>query len=543
MKEFFTPFKVGLLVIVGVAATIFMLTRLTSDGAGNGGSEYIEVYALFTDATGLAERSRIRLAGIPVGEITSISLDGDKARVGMKIRKDLELRSGAPPAKEGGTWTNGALVARRSASVIGDFFLEVTPGTQGELIADGGMIHNVNQGTNIEEIFATLDRITKDIEEVTESLANVFGGEDGQKGLEQILRDLQKILREVAMFVETGTDKLDGILTDGKVISSNVREIAVNSNDSFDEILFESKIVVRDAKAIVRNIRDIVGQSSGDVQAGIGSLSGTLVRLQSTLDSLNYSLQNVQDITDKINEGEGTIGALVNDPAIAEKTEAILSDAQEITEPIGRLRTIMELRTEYHPVHGKFKNVVGLRLQPKPDKYYLLEIVDDFRFDSTYETTTYLDPDTGEVRGSQIERSTPDNFRLSIQYAIGTKIYRDVSLLGRFGLIESTGGVGSTLNIPLRRDNHLRVHFDLFDFDFEGDYNPRLRLWGDLRFADHLRVVAGLDDFINPRPVPSAANDLTPTYNGISPFVSFGFIFDDEDLKGLLTVTGAPIPQ
>ena len=37
-KDFFTPFKVGLLVLVGLAATFVMVTRFTGDGGGVGGA-------------------------------------------------------------------------------------------------------------------------------------------------------------------------------------------------------------------------------------------------------------------------------------------------------------------------------------------------------------------------------------------------------------------------------------------------------------------------------------------------------------------------
>ena len=482
------------------------------------------------------------MAGIAVGEISEISLEGDKARIDLLVRDDLDLKRGLPPESEGGIWKGGASVARRSASLIGDSFLEITPGTLGEAISAGERIQNVDEGADLEEIFKTLDGITRDIQEVTNSLANVFGGDEGQKGLEQILRDLQRILAEVAAFVTVGTDKLDGILTDGQVISANVRDISSAANASFDEILSDAKVVVRDSKAIVRNVRDVVGQSSGDVQAGLGSLSGTLVRLQSTLDSLNYSLQNVQDITDKVNEGEGTIGALVNDPSIAQKTDAILGDVREVSGPIGRLRTIMELRSEYHPLHSSFKNVVGLRLQPSPNKYYGIEFVDDFRYDSRYEIEEIVNED-GETVREQIKRTSNDTFRFTVQYALGWNFYSDMVLFGRFGIIESTGGIGTTLNIPIRRSNLLRVHGDLFDFDPEGILNPRVRLMGEYQFADYFRLIAGVDDIFNAP--PQFGVDKAPLeqgFSGLSPFLSFGFIFTDEDLKGLLAITGAPAP-
>ena len=73
-------------------------------------------------------------------------------------------------------WLNGATISKRSASLIGDFFLEITPGTQGDRLTTGEQIHNVDEGTSMQELFKTLDRITRDIEQVTSSLAGVFGG-------------------------------------------------------------------------------------------------------------------------------------------------------------------------------------------------------------------------------------------------------------------------------------------------------------------------------------------------------------------------------
>ena len=533
-KNFFTPFKVGLLVIVGVAASLFMLTKLTTSGSPAGGEEgSIRVYALFADVTGLAEQSRVRTAGIAVGEIEKISLtQGGLARVDILVRKDLNLMTGTPPATPGGVWQGGASVAKRSASLIGDFFLEVTPGVTGQPIQDGGQIHNIEGGASMEDLFKTLDKITKDIEQVTGSLAAVFGGEKGQRGMEQILRDLQTILAEVSAFVIGGTEKLDDILSDGQVISANVRQLSNDGAESINDILYDAKIVASDAKVVVRNVRDLVGKSSDDVQAGIGSLSGTLLRLQSTLDSLNYSLQNVQDITDKVNEGEGTIGKLVNDPGIAEKTDAILGDTQEITSVIGRLRTIVQLRSEYHLDAEEFKSVVGLRLQPRRNKYYLVEIVDDFRGVTSVETETFIREDA-DGRAQTSDRITrvkqTDTFRVSVQFAQGLDVTSWLALTGRFGLIESTGGVG--FDLEFFRDRSFKIQTDLFDFDF--DRNPRLRTFASYNVAPYIYIMAGLDDYLN---------DEKPDidYPGFNPFVAFGIQFTDEDLKGLISVTGAP---
>ena len=329
-----------------------------------------------------------------------------------------------------------------------------------------------------------------------------------------------------------GTERLDTILRDGQVIAANVREFSGEGTQALEEILYESRLVVGDARSIVRNVRDIVGQSSGEVQAGIGSLSGTLIRLQSTLDSLNYSLQNVQDITDKVNEGEGTLGALVNDPSIAEKADSILGDTQEVTSTIGRLRTIIQLRSEYHLRAEQFKNVLGLRLQPRKNKYYLIEIVDDYRGVPTTKTETIINEDPGAADRVNVvtTRTVEDTFRVSLQFAQGIELFDWLAVTGRFGLIEGTGGLG--MNVDLFEDRSAFIQADLFDFSFADQ--PRLRIFADYNVAPYIHLIAGVDDVLNDN------DPAVSQYAGINPFVGLGIYFTDEDLKGLIATTGVP---
>jgi phospholipid/cholesterol/gamma-HCH transport system substrate-binding protein len=46
---------------------------------------------------------------------------------------------------------------------------------------------------------------------------------------------------------------------------------------------------------------------------------------------------------------------------------------------ITRLQTIVGMRTEYNYLAGTFKNYLSVTLMPRPDKFYLIEIVDDPR--------------------------------------------------------------------------------------------------------------------------------------------------------------------
>lgn len=513
-SDILTPVRVGLLVVVGAAATLFMMSML---GGNEGSDDRILVHAKFKNASGLAEKSFVTIAGISVGQIEKISLEGDQARIDLSVRRDITLHEGIPQAN--GTLKNGATIRAKQASFIGDYYLEITPGLEGRPLKDGDEIKTVISGTDLEEIMARMNDIAGDVSKVTKSLADVFGSDEGKESLRTLLEDLQQMVTQLNEFVGTNTPKFDRIVSNVENISYDVEDVTSNGKESVGNIL-------RDTEAIVQEVRYVIGQSSSDLQSGLGSLKGTLSRLQSTLDSLNYSLQNIQDITDKINEGEGTIGELVNDPTIAQKTESILTDASDFLGRMTKLRTIIELRNEYHLKSRQFKNVVGVRLQPTPDKYYLIELVDDYRgytetVTTDVNTTNADDPDALYRETRQV---TTDTFKFSIEFAKLFQLNPWFTIGGRFGLIESTGGVGA--NLLFLEDKSLEIQADLFDFGL--DVRPRFRAFATYQFFGSAYVAAGIDDMFNTR-----RTDY---------FLGIGLRFDDDDLKAILTTTGVPSP-
>ena len=515
LEQLITPFKVGMLVIAGVAATLFMLSVLDT---GADSSDEIQVYAILKDATGLAEKSFVSIAGINVGRIESIRLADGKARINITVRKDIPLFEGIQ--QPDGTFKNGASAQVKQVSFIGDYFIELTPGFEGRQLQDGDELKNVISATDLDEMMSKFNDIASNIDDVTRSLAEVFGSEEGKESMRQLLKDLRNMVDTLNVFVSSNSPKLDRILDNVEEISVDLEDLSGTSKESINNIL-------RDTEAVVQEVRYIVGQSSSDLQSGLGTLKGTLSRLQSTLDSLNYSLQNIQDITDKINEGEGTIGELVNNPAIAQRTEEILNDASDYLGRVSRLRTIIELRSEYHVGSRQFKNIVGLRLQPNDEKYYLIELVDDYRGKTTIVTTdvntTNLDDPDGLYRETKVE--TTDSFKFSVQFARIFRLTPYFATAFRFGLIESSGGVGT--NLLFLTDSSLEIQADLFDFGV--DVNPRVRAFAAYHFFEVLYVAGGVDDIFN---------DNRTEY-----FMGAGLRFDDEDLKAILGTTGVPVVQ
>ena len=88
MQETWKAARVGLMVIVGTFVAIAVYRYVDERSGANDG---YTVYAMFDDVQGLIPKSRVLIAGIPVGYIDTIRLDGHRARVDIRINSDVVL--------------------------------------------------------------------------------------------------------------------------------------------------------------------------------------------------------------------------------------------------------------------------------------------------------------------------------------------------------------------------------------------------------------------------------------------------------------------
>ena len=75
----------------------------------------------------------------------------------------------------------------------------------------------------------------------------------------------------------------------------------------------------------------------------------------------------------------GRSGSSLNDDTIARNVEDITEDAGGFVRSITKLQTIVGLRTEYNFLANTLKNYLSVQLMPRPDKFYLIELVEDPR--------------------------------------------------------------------------------------------------------------------------------------------------------------------
>jgi phospholipid/cholesterol/gamma-HCH transport system substrate-binding protein len=505
MKKLLTPVKVGILALVSLAGFLYAIQTVQQGALGSGNT--YQVYALLDDVLGLAKRSRVVMAGIEVGYIESIELVGNKARLNLRINQDVPLYRDAG-------------LSKISESLLGDKLITLTTGRDAaHRLPDGGEIKNIYEEADASAVFSKLADITTDIREVTNSLKKVIGDMESEDALGGVMKRMNEIADNVATLtrqvndtVLRGSDKIEQILSDVAGVTSGTRE-------RYRDILDNVQAVSADVRRLVNNLNEIVGQGEEDWKESVGGV-------RETLEKASRSLENLDHITRKINEGQGTLGRLVNDDQILEKAENVLDDASTFTSKLARLRTEIDLRTEFNVRQAALKNYLALRLIPKTDKYYMIELIDDPRGAIDVVKTC-----TSSDEASCTETITvTEDFKWSVQFF---KRYYWLGL--RFGIIENTGGLGA--NVFLFNDD-LEFKVDLFQFGQNefGEYAlPRLRallVYRPTWLANHVYLAAGGDDFLN----MNLDGNRRDTFDY---FFGAGLHFDD-DLKALFTAVGTP---
>lgn len=510
MKTLSAAFKVGVTTLMIVLLSIAAFRFVSKSVRGPQGPV---VYALFRDATGLVDKSRVQVAGLLIGEIVERRLQGNMARVDIRVRPDTEL------------WSN-AVIYKKNSSLLGEYYIEVDPGTpespdplSGQLthnrrLKSGDQIINVVEAVTTSEILYQVNETLPIVRDILRDVQRLTQGP-----VQDIARDVQHSVVQNSEAINKLIQHVDRIALDiGGMTSGQARDDLTKS--------------MANVREITEGLRDLVGKGSTQVDSTGAKLRQDLDKIGSAIDNLNSALGNVSAMTADVRKGKGTVGRLLVDDAIANNVEQITEDARDFVRTIGQLQTIVGLRSEYYVQSNDIKNAIELRLQTRPDKYYQVELIQDPRPNRSLSRVYTTTDDPSRPLNTQTDTLTlTRGFKVSFQFAKRFLIDPKWFILTlRYGIKESTGGIGADLDFFRER---LTLKLDLFDF--QTNIWPRLRLNGSFMFWRNLYVMGGVDDIFNDR-APGAWGSVGRDY-----YLGAQLMFNDEDLKGLLTVGGSAL--
>lgn len=522
MKNFSSEIKVGLLFLITLIIFGFFAIKVGSFRFP-WESEGYKVHVFFDNIAGLEEKAPVRLAGVRIGTVTEIKLENGKARVTAEIEPTIRI-------------TKGSTVNVSQMGVMGEKYLEIVRDVSevycpegGDCLAEGDVL-NGRPPTSFDQVISTVNSIGHDIKSITSSFRRVIASRDGEQRLENIVANVEKVSLELANILEANQSNMRDTMENLKDLTASIKDLVNNNSDNFSQTMgnlgrLTEALADRTPQLIDR--LDTLAAHINELLPEEGeTVARSLQNIQEATADLRTSMASMRNIVQKIDEGEGTIGKLISDDQTHKNLNTALTSLdktlEEARDVLGRVqsyKTSLGYRAEYLGDGEEWKHFISLKIQPRHDKYYLLEVVDS-PAGSLSETTTHTFTTTNSsVTGEETievwkeEKKVEDKFLLNLQIA---KEFHNLTF--RAGLTETHGGVG--IDLGLWKKNVL-MSLDGYDFGRD-DYSFHLKLSGRISVYHGIYLVGGWDDLLN---------EEIDSY-----FVGAGVLFTDEDLKYLLGI-------
>jgi len=283
-----TPFRERNPVIIGaislavIAALIMAAFRAEDLPLIGGGDTY---YAAFKEAGGLKANDEVRVAGVRVGKVQTVELDGDHVKVGFQVDQKADLGS-----------TTGADI--RVKTLLGAMYIALTPSGPGELEEETEIpLSRTTSPYDVVEAFSGLASTGQDIntDQLSESLQTMGAlMEDTPEEFQGALRGMSALSQNIAARDAELNELLVNMEKVSRVLGDRRGDLITLMEDG--DLLFRALVARREA---VHDLLTATSRLSLDLTALVretrADLQPALQNLDSVLDLLRKNQENIDN--------------------------------------------------------------------------------------------------------------------------------------------------------------------------------------------------------------------------------------------------------
>lgn len=320
--------KVGIFVVVGMM--LFLWFSLKSEGPGFSKKKY-ELYAYFEKTNGLVEGDPVTLAGVQIGKVKALIFDTSKQQIKavLDVYEDYKIKKDSK-----------ATIALKS--IMGQKYIDITFGSvTSDVLKNGDTIQTykkadfddviTNVGDMTEEAKKLMDSLNKNQDRVLKQLAEVI--EENKGDFKKITKSLGDASPKVEHIVAS-VDKFTGEIAEGK---GTIGKLISN-----DEVYNNVKLISGDVKSLTGKVK--AGEGSlgkfinedtihKDAEKTLTSLSDAGINVSGVFGDNKENVKSIvtstKEISDKVNQGDGTLGKLINDPTLFNDAKRAVNQIEE----------------------------------------------------------------------------------------------------------------------------------------------------------------------------------------------------------------------
>lgn len=277
-------YKIGLLVIIGALIIFIALNFLKSDYVFGKSNEY---YAVFENATGLKVGNEVQLNGVKIGEVLEVKLH-PKNPVYVLAKFNIQNEDLKVP-KSSEAWLISVDVI--STKCI-DLRLDLSDTAAVELLQDGDTLNSRIKTSMDQEFIKQFEPIKHKTELLISRVQNIIV-EVNQLWDSSASYTFEESVYEARHAIGTYRQLANNLIQLINGESHRIAGIKENINSIKDSVMHKMKVI----NTVASNINEINGQISS-------------ISLIDEIAVLNLTMTDLNALVLKMNNGEGTLGAL-----------------------------------------------------------------------------------------------------------------------------------------------------------------------------------------------------------------------------------------
>ncbi len=262
-------FKIGVFAVVVIAVSWWGIKWLGGQNVLLTSDSY---YVYYDNVSGLQESSRVKLRGVPVGNVQEITLERDRVKVELAI--ESEYRDMIPA---------NSIAEMGAAGIMGGVEIAILQGDAEDIIEPGAVIEG---------------RIKADLV-----------GMLADQGSE-LMEGLNTTIEGVNALLETNTNSITALIANLESMTTSINGILNSSSDD-----------IKSAMSNLNNFTEVLAENTGRVESMLENIDTFTTDLAEAelIAKLNTAVVSLNDVLAKVSSSEGSVGMLLNNAELYNK--------------------------------------------------------------------------------------------------------------------------------------------------------------------------------------------------------------------------------
>lgn len=369
MDERIIQLRVGIVVVAAFCISVILVLYFSE--------EYYPMYTLYMEtkaAPGVSKNTPIRKNGVLVGRVHKVENVEAGVRLTLRVKENTKLYS-------------GEVCEIASSPLVGDTTLNIVQGDQlGTELGDGDAITHVKVGPSSQEIIEMVVSMRSTVENTLTSIGDA--GQAIKRAGDEFSQVSQKLnsalgddtsefrqmfsdLRSMAAKAENALDNFNTFMTNanGLVGDQEMQAKLKSSLNSLPEVVDQAKLTLTDAQMTLAEFREASQHASKNLE-NLEGLTEPLGRdgealvadFRSTMTRVNELSIQLEQFSRSLNNSEGTVGRLINDPELYEQLVETTENVKEIS------RRLVPVSNDMRAFSDKVSRDPGVLIRGAVDK-------------------------------------------------------------------------------------------------------------------------------------------------------------------------------